>query len=172
MWLDEENKTEPTAMAEVKEAVKRWRELKFKMDEAESMFAEAKRVYEKYCSEVVAQVFRHNGLESLRMEDGSEVSVVSKVRCSVLKDHVKGVAQWLREHDAENLVTATLTVPTRAARLLEQNLIPYEEEVRMNTNQIKAFVKGEMEAGNVTTSDLPSGLSWYMYDDIVYKDNV
>lgn len=168
-WLDDVS-VDTTAMAEVKKAVEVWRELKFKMDSAEAVFNEAKKVYEEYCKDVVSRVFRQNGLESLRLDDGSTVEVVSKIRCSIQKDSKNTVADWLRAHDADNLVKAELVVMASQKEKLDSIGVPYDEEVDMNTNSVKAWVKGEIERGNVGVDDLPKGLSWFVYDEIVAKE--
>lgn len=139
------------------------------MDDAESVYKARKAEYDDYVK-VFAQVFRTNGLESLRLEDGSEVGVVAKVSCSIQKAHKAEVADWLREHGAEQLVKAQLIVMPSAKQKLDELQIAYDEDVEMNTNSVKAWVRGEMDMQNVGLDDLPKGLSWYVYDDVQVKE--
>lgn len=168
-WLDEV-KVDSSAMSEVKKAVDKWRDLKFRRDEAEELFKNAEKQYNEFCNDVIAKVFRRNGLESLRLEDGSTVEVVEQVRCSITKDGKNSVAAWLREHGAAQLVKSQLIVMPSAAPKLKEMGIGYDEEVNMNTNSVKAWVKGELEVQNVSLEDLPKGLSWFMYDEIKVKE--
>lgn len=168
-WLEEVG-ADATAMAAVHKAVDKWRELRFKRDEAESRFKAAEKVYNDFCNDVVAKLFRQNGLEALKLEDGSTVEVVEKIRCSIQKDSKKQVADWLRQHQADNLVKSQLIVMPSAAPKLKELGIGYDEEVDMNTNSVKAWVKGEMNVQNISVDDLPKGLSWYEYDEIQVKE--
>lgn len=168
-WLDEVG-IDATAMSEVKKVVEKWRDLKFRRDEAEELLKNAEKQYNEFCTDVVSKVFRRNGLESLKLEDGSTVEVVEQVRCSITKDGKNSVANWLREHGAEQLVKSQLIVMPSAAAVLKQMGIGYDEEVSMNTNSVKAWVRGELQVQNVRLEDLPKGLSWYMYDEIRVKE--
>lgn len=163
-WLEEVG-TDGTAMEEIKKVVSHWRELKFKLDEATSVMEQAKKVYDEYVK-TVASTFRTNGMEQLRLEDGMELEVVAAVRCSITKEGKENVAEWLRAKGADNLVKSQLIVMPSAKAQLDKLGIAYDEDVAMNTNSVKAWVKGEMEMQNITLEDLPKGLSWFMYDDI------
>ena len=170
-WLDE-MPADRTAMAEVNAVIKRFRAKQKKMIEAETVFLALKSEFDDYCKEV-ASVLRRNGIESLKCEDGAEVSVEQQVKASLKKDlqSKRQVAEWLESNGLGNLVTRQyiLTATPAAKSLLEANNIAYDDEVGMNTNQVKAYVKGELNKGNMTEADIPAGLSWYSYDAVTVK---
>lgn len=163
-WLDEVG-ADKTAMVEVKQVIDKWRELRFALDEQELKYEVAKKQYDEYVK-TVSSTLRQNGLEALKLEDGSMLEVVEQVRCSITKDGRNAVADWLRSKGADNLVKAQLIVDASHKAELQQMGVAYDEDVSMNTNSVKAWVRGEMAVQNVGLNDLPKGLSWFQYDEI------
>ena len=170
-WLDEQP-ADSTAMAEVKQVVAKWRELKAAMDEAEFNFTRAKNIYEAYVKSDMVGRLRQNGIESLGLEDGSRLEVVQQTKCSIKKDQASQdeVAAWLRQHEADQLVKSQLIVMPSQKAVLDKMGIAYDEDITMNTNSVKAFILGEMRMNNIQVEDLPKGLSWYQWDDVVVKE--
>lgn len=171
-WLDEQP-ADATAMAEVKQVVAKWRELREALAKAEFEYTQAKNLYEAFVKTDMVGKLRTNGIETLGLEDGSRLEVVQQTKCSIKKDKASQdqVAAWLREHDADNLVKSQLIVMPSQKAKLEQMGIAFDEEVSMNTNSVKAFILGEMRMNNIQTEDIPSGISWYQWDDIAVKES-
>ena len=170
-WLDEAV-ADKTAMAEVKAQVVRWRELRKELAEAETKFKCAQMMYDNFCQQVLSQTLRQNGLEALKCEDGTLLTVELQTRCSIKKDEASkaDVAKWLREQGADNLIKSQLIVMPSAKAALDKLGIAYDEDVSMNTNSVKAYILGEMRMNNISAADLPKGLSWYQYDTISFKE--
>ena len=166
-WLDE-LPADQTAMGEVKAMIQQWKALRAKLVAAETAYACAQAVYDNFVKNVAVAKLRQNGLESLKLEDGTLLTVVQQTKCSVKKDDVskKQVAKWLQEVGAPALVQSQLIVMESNEEQLKKLGIPFDKEVSMNTNSIKAFVLGEMAVNHMTAADLPKGLSWYQWDDI------
>jgi hypothetical protein len=167
MWLDDNNNSNNTVMNEVKQKVEKWREKKFKMDNLEQQFLAAKADYEAFVHSSFVLTLRQNGLESLGLEDGSTIEVVQQTRCSLKKDEEskKEVAAWLPDY----LSSRTLIVPASFSTILKEHSVPFDEDIKMNTNSVKAWILGEMRMGNVKAEDLPKGISWFQWDDVVVK---
>lgn len=159
-------------MQKIKNHVGILRELQWKMIEAEEAFKVAENAYLDYSRNVMPELFKLNGLDALQMEDGSVVRVVTKTNCSINKNdkdrHV--VAEWLREHGAENLIKSECIVPPSQIDKLKANSIIYEEETSMNTNSVKAFVLDQLgqkgSPATITKEDLPKGLNFFQYDEM------
>lgn len=168
-WLDEVQ-ADNTAMAEVGKMVDKLRSAQFAMDNAEVAFNEAKNQYQKVVQEV-CQCFRNNGLEALHCSDGAEIQIASNVRCSIKKDAAAKaeVAKWLRDRGMDNLISSELIVMPSNKAKLDSMGVAYDEETTMNTNSVKAYVKGELECGSLAREDIPKGLSWFEYDDVIIK---
>ena len=168
MWIDEVN-PDGTAMAEIKQAIAVFKQKQKQMIEAETTYLAFKNEYDEYCK-VLAQTLKQNGVEAMKCEDGSMIEVDSQVKASLKKDYQsrQEVANWLESYGLGNLVTHQyqITATPAVKTLLESNNIAYDDELNMNTNSIKAFVKGELQKGNMTEADIPKGLSWYQFDVI------
>ena len=169
---DVEVKATANLMAQIQEHVKKLRSLQWKMIEAEEAFKVAEKEYLDYSRNVMPDLFKMNGLDGLRLEDGSMVRVVTKTQCSISK-HDKDrevVAQWLREHGADNLVKSECIVPTSQVNKLRENGITYEEEMTRNTNSVKAFVLDQLgqkgSPATITKDDLPKGLNFFQFDEM------
>lgn len=159
-------------MAQIQGHVKKLRELQWKMLEAEEAFKEAEKVYLDYSRTVMPDLFKMNGLDVLRMDDGTMVRVVTKTQCSINKNDADraNVAKWLRDHGADNLVKSECIVPPSQIEKLKANSITYKEETTMNTNSVKAFVLDQLgqkgSPATITTEDLPKGLNFFQFDEM------
>lgn len=159
-------------MAQIQEHVKKLRSLQWTMIEAEEAFKKAEKEYTDYSRNVMPDLFKMNGLDGLRLEDGSMVRVITKTQCSINKNDKdrKTVAQWLREHGADNLVKSECIVPSSQIEKLKANAITYEEEMSLNTNSVKAFVLDQLgqkgSPATITKDDLPKGLNFFQFEEM------
>lgn len=159
-------------MQQIQSHVTKLRNLQWKMIEAEEAFKEAEKAYLDYSRNVMPDLFKLNGLDALRLDDGAMVRVVTKTQCSINKNDQdrNNVAKWLREHGAENLVKSECIVPTSQVEKLKAASIIYEEETSMNTNSVKAFVLDQLgqktSPATITKEDLPKGLNFFQFDEM------
>ena len=159
-------------MSLIQEHVKKLRELQWKMLEAEEAFKAAEKQYLDYSRNVMPDLFKLNGLDALRMEDGSIVRVVTKTQCSINKNETdrNNVAKWLREHNASSLVKSECIVPASQVEKLKAASIVYEEEMSMNTNSVKAFILDQLgqkgSPATITKEELPKGLNFFQFDEM------
>lgn len=159
-------------MQKIQEHVKELRRLQWAMMEAEEAYKEAEKAFNNYSRNTMPDLFKMNGLDALRTEDGMMVRVVTKTNCSINKGDVDrtNVAKWLREHGAENLVKSECIVPPSQIEKLKAAQITYEEETTMNTNSVKAFVLDQLgqkgSPATITKDDLPKGLNFFQYDEM------
>lgn len=159
-------------MAQIKDHVKKLRNLQWEMMKAEEAFKKAEEAYLDYSRKVMPDLFKMNGLDMLQMEDGSIVRVTTKTTCSINKNDADkaNVAKWLREHDGETLVKSECIVPPSQIPLMKQAGVIYEEETTMNTNAVKAFLLDQLgqkgSPATITKEDLPKGLNFYQFDEM------
>lgn len=163
-WLD----NAVTLTSEVKKAIEKWQKADMKVVEAEIALAQATKEYANVVNDV-SELLRQNGIEALRLETGEMLEVVEKIRCSIKKDKVNEVADWLRSRGMDNLVSSQLLVMPSQKSVLDKMGVAYDEKVEMNTNSVKAYVKGELQVGNMEREEIPEGIGWFVYDDIVVK---
>ena len=159
-------------MAQIKEHVKKLRDLQWTMIAAEEAFKKAEEEYLKYSRTVMPDLFKMNGLDMLQMEDGSIVRVVTKTNCSINKNDTDrdNVAKWLREHNGEELVKAECIVPVSQEDAMKAAGIIFEEKTTMNTNAVKAFLLDQLgqkgSPATITKEDLPKGLNFFQFDEM------
>jgi septum formation inhibitor MinC len=177
-WIDELPSDE-TAMKEVKQVVQQWRKLRADMQKAEIVYKTAQSAYEDFVKKEMVQRLRQNGLEALKLEDGTMLQVEQKVKCSLKgrtdadKDrNLADMSKWLEEHGASALVTSILNVMPSQKQKLREMGIAFDEKTSINTNSVKAWILGEMRMNNIRQEDLPACLSWYMWDDISVKEEM
>lgn len=170
----EDVQVEQTAnlMAQIKEHVKVLRQKQWEMMEAEEAFKKAEANYLNYSRTVMPDLFKMNGLDLVKMEDGSIVRVVTKTTCSINKndEDKANVAKWLRAHNGEDLVKSECIVPTSQKKKMDAAGVIYQEETTMNTNAVKAFLLdqlGQKESpAKITKEELPKGLNFYQFDEM------
>lgn len=171
--LDDVN-VEQTAglMQQIQEHVKKLRALQWTMIEAEEAFKKAEKAYQDYSRTVMPDLFKMNGLDALRLDDGSTVRVVTKTQCSINKGDVdrNNVAKWLREHGAEQLVKSECIVPVSQKEAMVAAGIIFEETMTMNTNSVKAFLLDQLgqkgAPATISKEDLPKGLNFFQFDEM------
>lgn len=170
----EDVQVEQTAnlMAQIKEHVKVLRQKQWAMMEAEEAFKKAEADYLNYSRTVMPDLFKMNGLDLLKMDDGSIVRVVTKTTCSINRNDADraNVAKWLREHNGEDLVKSECIVPTSQKEKMEAAGVIYQEETTMNTNAVKAFLLDQLgqkdSPAMITKEELPKGLNFYQFDEM------
>lgn len=153
----------------LKECVTELKRLRYEMMMAEEAFKEKQKAYSDYAIKTLPEKFSNAGVTSMECEDGSKLVLTSQCRASVVKDKKKNVATWLREHNAEDLVTANLVVPEAYKDTLRANNIAFDENLDMNTNKVKSLVKEMLDTGSITQGELPDGLSWYQWNEVIVK---
>lgn len=159
-------------MKQIQDHVKKLRALQWKMIEAEEAFKNAEKEYNEYSRTVMPDLFKMNGLDMLRMDDGSIVRVTTKTTCSINKNDNdrNNVANWLREHGAGQLVKSECIVPTSQKDKMTAAGIIFQEETTMNTNSVKAFIIDQLgqkgAPATISKEDLPKGLNFFQFDEM------
>jgi len=159
-------------MAQIKSHVAELRKRQWAVMEAEEALKKAQKSYDDYSQHVLPDLFKMNGLDMLRMDDGAIVRVVTTTRCSINKNAAdkQNVAEWLRNHNGESLVKSECICPSSQLDALKAAGIIYQEETTMNTNAVKAFLLDQLgQKGSpavITKEELPKGLSFYQYDEM------
>lgn len=159
-------------MAQIQSHVKELRARQWAVEEAEEALRKAQASYDEYSQKVMPDLFKMNGLDMLKMEDGSIVRVITTTRCSINKNDAdkQNVAKWLREHNGESLVKSECICPSSQLQALKNAGIIYQEETTMNTNAVKAFLLDQLgQKGSpavISKEDLPKGLNFYQFDEM------
>lgn len=159
-------------MAQIQEHVKKLKALKWDVEEKTEELKKAQEAYDDFSQHVLPDLFKMNGLDMLRTDDGAIVRVITTTRCSINKNDAdkQNVAEWLRQHNGESLVKSECICPQSQLQALKNAGIIYQEETTMNTNAVKAFLLDQLgQKGSpavITKEDLPKGLNFYQYDEM------
>lgn len=159
-------------MKQIQDHVKELRKRQWAVEEAEEALRKAQKSFDDYSQHVLPDLFKMNGLDMLKMEDGSIVRVITTTRCSINKDakDKQNVAEWLRKHNGESLVKSECICPSSQIEALRANGIIYQEETTMNTNAVKAFLLDQLGQKGapavITKEELPKGLNFYQFDEM------
>ncbi len=159
-------------MSQIKGHIKELRARQWAVEKATEALRKAQASFDEYSQKVLPELFKMNGLDMLKMEDGSIVRVITTTKCSINKNDKDraNVAKWLREHNGETLVKSECICPSSQLDALKQAGIIYEEQTTMNTNAVKAFLLDQLgQKGSpavITKEDLPKGLSFYQFDEM------
>ena len=159
-------------MKQIQEHVAKLKKLKWDVELATEALKKAQDAYDDFSQHVLPDLFKMNGLDMLRTDDGAIVRVITTTRCSINKNDAdkQNVAEWLRSHNGESLVKSECICPSSQLQALKNAGIIYQEETTMNTNAVKAFLLDQLgQKGSpavITKEDLPKGLNFYQYDEM------
>ena len=133
-------------MAQIQEHVKKLKKLEWDVELATQALEKAQNAYDDYSQHVLPDLFKMNGLDMLRTDDGAIVRVITTTRCSINKNDADkaNVADWLRKHNGESLVKSECVCPSSQLQALKNAGIIYQEEITMNTNAVKAFLLDQL----------------------------
>tara|TARA_R100000697_G_scaffold91992_2_gene103738 strand:+ start:34 stop:597 length:564 start_codon:yes stop_codon:yes gene_type:complete len=129
--------------------------------ELEEKIKSKKEQADKISSEIIPNLLAEQGLSSLKLADGSSISVVKTYSCSVKKDELESAHQWLRENGLGDVIKNVVSVSfgkgedNKAEQLLnlaEQEGYEPEQKQAVHSSTLKALFRERIEAG----LDMPS----------------
>ena len=131
------------------------------MLQKEAEYEAAKDQYEHFKNNILPDAMFTAGVSSLELLSGNTIKTTTSFHCSPNKneaDRAKLVA-WLQEHGGDYLVSKQAVVDGTAIQDLKEKHIPYIEKDDMNTNKVKAFLKGLLGEGTgvaqIDITDIP-----------------
>ena len=65
---------------------------------------------DKISSEIIPNLLAEQGLSSLKLADGSSITVKKTYRCTVRKDEIKSAHKWLRENGLGDIIKNEVAV--------------------------------------------------------------
>jgi hypothetical protein len=170
-YLTEEQPRANTATQEIKQKAGFLIGLYKEMKLAEEAFQHAKQKYEAYAYTVLPSEMRMNGIELIKTTQGDVVRIATKYYCSPNKNEADRalIREWLKNHSGDHLVKERYVVPQEAVERLEAANIPFDIESEVNTNSLKAWIKGMlgvngMEA-KISVEDIPNCIHFMERDE-------
>lgn len=119
------------------------KELKAKQLAAEEAAATAKKAYEHYANVVIPSEMFACGVDSLSLASGGKLSLKHNFYCQPNKntEDRRKIVEWLRAHDGGHIVEHDATVSADDFDALEASGVPFIENVSVNTQRLKSFLK-------------------------------
>jgi hypothetical protein len=169
----EEDGMENDAMLMVSTWGKELCTLKAEYELALAAMEDAKNRYEDFRCKFLPQQMSIRGIKGLQLDNGLSLDVVTKFHCTPNKNKEdrEKMRIWLEEHNGGDLISEELKVSSIHADKLVEIGVPYEEEVNINTNSLKAWLKGELGhnggVANIDISDIPSCVHFVELEECV-----
>lgn len=136
------------------------KQLKQEMLEAEAAFDAAKKKYEHYANVVIPSEMHSCGVNSISLASGGSLSLKHNFYCQPNKnaEDRRKIVEWLRDHNGGHIVEHDATVSADDFKELEDSGIPFVENVSVNTQKLKSFLKDGIGA--------TTGVQQFTIDDI------
>lgn len=125
---------------------------------------------DKISSDVIPGLLSEQGLSSLKLTDGSKITIQKKVRCAVRKDCNEQAHQWLRENELGDIIKNVVAVQfgkgedNKAAEMYslasQQGYEPEQKET-VHAGTLAAVLRERVEAG----LDMPSEFFTKLVED-------
>jgi|TARA_R100001510_G_C7642098_1_gene199679 hypothetical protein len=142
-------------------------------DQIKSLEKDIKTIKEqanKISSEVIPGLLSEQGLSSLKLADGSKISIQKKVRCSVRKDFDQQAYKWLRENELGDIIKNVVSVQFGKGEdnkaiemysLASQQGYEPEQKESVHSGTLAAILRERVEAG----LDMPSEFFTKLVED-------
>lgn len=157
MLVKNEDKQVLKHLADMGEQLKK---LKEKQLAAEAAAEAAKKEFEHYANVIIPSEMHSCGINSISLASGGSLSIKHNFYCQPNKNPTDRaiIAKWLREHNGAHIVEHDATVSAADMKCLEQQGIPFVENISVNTQKLKSFLKDGIGA--------TSGVQQFTIDDI------
>tara|TARA_R100000657_G_C4660916_1_gene104700 strand:- start:710 stop:1258 length:549 start_codon:yes stop_codon:yes gene_type:complete len=169
----EEDKQEVSEKSDIKQLSHYCLMLQNYEDQIKSLERDIKTIKEqadKISSEVIPGLLSEQGLSSLKLADGSKITIQKKVRCSVRKDFEQQAHQWLRENELGDIIKNVVSVQfgkgednkaVEMYSLASQQGYEPEQKESVHSSTLAAILRERVEAG----LDMPSEFFTKLVED-------
>ena len=162
---DKQDLMEQTDINSLSMHVEKLTDLQKSIEHTEKQVKDLKAQYDKISQEVIPNILAEQGLQSLKLADGTMLDVSKKYSCTLPKDPAKKEAayQWLRDNDLGDIIKNEVAVAfgvgedDKAEQMLnlaaKQGYEPVQKS-KVEPMTLKALYRERVEAGLDMPSDL------------------
>lgn len=174
---DKQNIVEKTDLESLSNQCIKLLDLEKQIEISEDKTKELKKQYDKISSEVIPSILSEQGLQSLKLADGTVLEVNKKYSCTLPKDPQKKAEayKWLRDQGLDDIIKNEVAVTfgrgedNKASQLVDlavgNGYEPTQKE-KVEPMTLKALYRERVEAG----LDMPSDIfHLYMKDETKMK---
>lgn len=162
---DKQNIVEKTDLESLSNQCIKLLDLEKQIEISEDKTKELKKQYDKISSEVIPSILSEQGLQSLKLADGSTIEINKKYSCTIPKDLEKKASayKWLRDNGLGDLIKNEVAVSfgvgedNKAQRLLDlaaENGYQPSTKTKVEPMVLKALYRERIESGLDMPSDL------------------
>jgi hypothetical protein len=162
---DQEKIAERTDIESLSMHVDKLLELQKNIEASEEATKNLKKQYDKISSEVIPNILAEQGLQSLKLADGSSLEVGKKYSCTLPKDPAKKEAayKWLRDNGLGDIIKNEVAITfgvgedNKAEQLLNlaaDNGYEPQQKSKVEPMTLKALYRERVEAGLDMPSDV------------------
>jgi len=156
-------KVDDNALSSVSALGKRAKIMEKEILDLEQSLKESKEHYRKLTEEVIPEALSELGMKGFTMDDGSQITVKPFYGASIPEARRPEAYQWLRDNGFDDIIKNTVSVRfgrgedelcARLLNLLSVQGFPAEQAEKIEPSTLKAWVKEQVERGNVLPADL------------------
>lgn len=162
---DKQELVEKTDLEGLSVQVDKLTDLQKAIEHTEKQVKDLKAQYDKISSEVIPNILAEQGLQSLKLADGTVLEVNKKYSCTLPKDPEKREAayKWLRDNELGDIIKNEVAVTfgrgedNKAEQLLSlavSNGFEPQQKSKVEPMTLKALYRERVEAGLDMPSDV------------------
>ena len=162
---DKQNIVEKTDLESLSNQCIKLLDLEKQIEISEDKTKELKKQYDKISSEVIPSILSEQGLQSLKLADGSTIEINKKYSCTIPKDLEKKASayKWLRDNGLGDLIKNEVAVSfgrgedNKAKQMLDlaaSNGFEPQQKEKVEPMTLKALYRERIEAGLDMASDI------------------
>ena len=150
-------KVDTKALGSVAELARAIRNQEDTIRHLEEKLKTEKKLLLKLSDEDLPAILDELGLQSFKLEDGSEVTVKSTYGATIRVDDREQAYDWLREHEYDDIIKNTVSVQfgrgedekaKEFKELAENNKYAADQKTEIHPQTLRAFIKERVEAGD------------------------
>jgi hypothetical protein len=167
----EEQQTDSSEVKVISEKAAYLVQLYREMKRTEEAFEAAKKAYDSYRLLTLPTEMLMHGVTSITTVHGQQVQVNTKYYCSPNKNDAdkQQMREWLIANKGQHLIKEHAVVPQEAIKQLEEAHIPFDRDINVNTNSLKAWLKGQVGASEgaavLDINEIPNYIHFIMRDE-------
>lgn len=150
-------KVDTKALGSVAELARAIRNQEDTIRDLEEKLKTEKKLLLKLSDEDLPAILDELGLQSFKLEDGSEVTVKSTYGATIRVDDREQAYEWLRQNEYDDIIKNTVSVQfgrgedekaKEFKELAENNKYAADQKTEIHPQTLRAFIKERVEAGD------------------------
>lgn len=104
--------------------------------------------------ELIPDTFDSLGIDEIKLSNGMKLKVSQMYVANISKTRLEEAHQWLRDHDAGDLIKTQLILDANLEGVLKKLEIEFGRDEKVHNQTLRKFVREKLEAGEEIPHDL------------------